>query len=352
MKTAIRIVLLLTLTLLATEGISQNLGQIFKPATGTRSNGQLVLDPNGDGFVSKASCGTTGFSGACADDLTHSEIPFFALPTPITEPLSDLKTGGGGGHTDIVAGVDDSGSMMWSDSQFLYFRIRIKTASTASKGYTFLINTNTTAFGTVTSGNPGFQYEVVLQTGGGSAGVNVYNYTSVPNNGTASFVYGLSTHFQKAVSGNDIITNAPAYFYTFYVPWSDLATIGFTNTMPFRAAAATITSSNSGINGTVSDINGINDSAFGSLADAFAAVINAFPPTSGSGLQTGGFPPARPTRRSSPPVSTSPAPAFRESPPKPLSQVSICLEVLIMASAGPRWRLPVSHSIRARAPGL
>jgi hypothetical protein len=287
-----RIYLLLALfiSLAPVSLLAQTQGQVFKPASGTRSNGQLVLDPNGDGFVSKASCGLQGFSASgCGDDLLNSEIPFRALRTPITEPLSDLSTGGGGGHTDIVAGIDDSGSMIWSDGTYLYFRIRIKSASTASKGYTFLFNTTGT-FGTINSGNPGFQYEVVLQTGGGSAGINVYNYTSVPNNSTASFVYNLNTHFQKAVSGIDIITSQPAYFYTFYVPWSDLASIGFTNSMPFRAVAATITSSNSGINGTVSDVNGINDSSFGSIADAFAAVINAFPPTSGSTLTNSNFP--------------------------------------------------------------
>ncbi len=270
---------------------AQTQGEIFKPATGTKSNGQLVLDPNGDGFVSKASCGALGFAAiGCSDDLIHSELPFNAIPTPITEPLSDLNTGGGGGHTDIVAGIDDSGSMIWSDGTYLYFRIRIKSASTASKGYTFLFNTDVGNFGTVTNNNPGFQYEVVLQTGGGSPGVNVFDYTTVANNSTASYVYGLETHFQKAVSGIDIVTNEPAYFYSFYVPWSDLIAIGFDPSDAFRVAAATITSSNSGINGTVSDINGVEDVDFSSSLAALATVINTFPPTSADDVQSGGFP--------------------------------------------------------------
>ncbi|MEN9839384.1 MAG: hypothetical protein RL177_863, partial [Bacteroidota bacterium] len=53
-----RIYLLLALfiSLAPVSLLAQTQGQVFKPASGTRSNGQLVLDPNGDGFVSKASC--------------------------------------------------------------------------------------------------------------------------------------------------------------------------------------------------------------------------------------------------------------------------------------------------------
>jgi hypothetical protein len=174
----------------------------------------------------------------------------------------------------MVAGVDDSGAMLWSDGTYLYLRIRIKTASTAAKGYTFLFNTDMNNFGIVNSGNPGFQYEIVLQTGGGSAGVNIFDYRTDPDNGSAYHIYPLTTHFQKSVSGDDIITDEPAYFYTFYVPWSKLAEIGFTSSTQFRAASATITSSNSGINGTVSDLNGVEDANFSSPFAALLAVIN------------------------------------------------------------------------------
>ena len=261
---------------------AQTPGQIFKPALGTKPNGQLVLDPNGDGFVSDPSCGITGFTNRITcDDLEKSEIRFFALPTLMNEPLGDPRTGPTGGHTEIVDGVNDSGTFMYSDDFALYFRMRIAKSSNAAKGYSFLINTNFDDFGVINGKNPGFDFEVVLQTGGGSTGVNIYDWTSgnpVRRNWSNGNSAGnINIYHQRAISGPRYETEDEyVVFYDFYVPWSELNThMGLmTPSTPFRAAALTITNAGSGISGVASDINRIDDRQFANPIAAITTIVN------------------------------------------------------------------------------
>lgn len=56
-----------------------------------------------------------------------------------------------------------------------------------------------------------------------------------------------------------------------------------------RFAATTITSAQSGINGTASDINGINDAQFGGNTNLiYTSIINSFPSTNLNNLNAGG----------------------------------------------------------------
>jgi len=66
---------------------------ILEPATGS---GSLVLDPNGDGYVSLSS---NGFS---SDDQTESEIAYSSFIFPGLEPNSDLNNAPNCGFTDFV----------------------------------------------------------------------------------------------------------------------------------------------------------------------------------------------------------------------------------------------------------
>jgi hypothetical protein len=276
----------------AGEVWGQTPGQIYKSATGVKPSGQLVLDPNGDGFVSATTAGFT----MLVDDVPQFEIPFRALPVISDEPIGDVRTGASGGHTELVDGYADQGVFMYADDFGMYFRMRIAGNSTASKGYTFLINTEDKFddFGkTVVNGNPGFQFEVTLQTGGGKAGINIYDWRD--NSGSEHLLepLSLSDHHQRAISGSTLdatLETQYGYFYDWYVPWSAL-TAFMTPTTEFRAAAATVTSANSGLSGSISDVNGINDLNYSSPLAALIAAVESFPPTSPSSLENNEFPP-------------------------------------------------------------
>lgn len=80
----------------------------------------------------------------------------------------------------------------------------------------------------------------------------------------------------------------PDYFYDFYVPLS--AFPGVTADTPLRMSGITITSAQSGLTGTVSDVGGVDFAAYSH--DPFKAwtdVINSFPPTTLNQLQSGEF---------------------------------------------------------------
>lgn len=71
---------------------AQTPGLIYKPA----GAGQVVLDPNGDGYSS-----ATNF-GFSSNDQDESEIPYVPLPIVNPEPDSDLGPGPDCGFTDLV----------------------------------------------------------------------------------------------------------------------------------------------------------------------------------------------------------------------------------------------------------
>src|SRR5688572_25002893 len=50
--------------------------------------GRNVLDPDGDGYISKTTNGLQ--RGFQSNDLSESEIPYRPLPVPAAEPMNDL----------------------------------------------------------------------------------------------------------------------------------------------------------------------------------------------------------------------------------------------------------------------
>lgn len=243
---------------------AQTSGLIYKPASGVL--GQKVLDPNGDGFTSIT------YAGFSSNDYgSESELKMVGLPVLNNEPLSDVTTGPSGGHTDIsnngsaqsvyvlvknVDGVD-----------YLIVRFRIGSASTAPKGYSLLLDTDNNFSNNYTASNPGFEREVILEA---SKRVRIYSHNA--SGETILQTYDVNQHHQRSIAMSNGSGNAD-YFYDFFVPYDALNITG-----PVRMAAATITSAQSGISGTTSDFNGINDSAYGgNKAAIMAAVINSFP---------------------------------------------------------------------------
>lgn len=259
---------------------AQTTGLIYKPAS---NGGNKILDPNGDGYVSKTA---TGFNGTNDEGAAFSEIAYRAFPAMMNEPLSDLKTGASGGHTDFATsqytGTSGSPLAAYFDGKNFLFRARLGGQSSASKGYSVLIDTDNTFSGS--GANPGFEFEVVLAT---NFDVKVIKHTGTVQQ--VLFSGSADQYSQKAVAATTGGSN-PDYFYDFYVPLSAFNG-GITTSTPLRMSGITVTSAQSGISGTASDIGGIDDRLYGeNPKTAWSDIISTFPPASLSNIQTGEFP--------------------------------------------------------------
>lgn len=251
----LRIAFLLSFFLSATlPAFAQTPGFIYKSATG---GGSSVLDPNGDGYVSVS---PRGFSGASDEGANYSEIPFRSFPALTTEPLGDLNTGSSGGHTDLAAPATpltapSTGSPIaaYFNGTHLLFRVRLGSSSTASKGYSVLIDSDQTFTGT--GSNPGFEYEVLLAS---NFAVQVIKHSS--SGSEVVFSGSVDQYAQKAVAASTS-GGSPDYFYDFYVPLTAFKG-GISATTPLRMSGITITSAQSGLTGTVSDVGGVNFQAY------------------------------------------------------------------------------------------
>jgi hypothetical protein len=266
----------------ALSGLAQSPGQIVRPAGGT---GVTLLNPNGDGYLSANS------SGFSSNDISQSEIPYKIVPPAITEPTGDIATGPTGGFTDIVKTLDGSGFYTYSDGTNLFFRLRIGNIISGSKGYSILIDTdkkignsgpsadpNFIAATNTSNGNPGFEYEVVLET---NFRVAVYAVDGTSNPGSAVAVYSLNTNSQIGVALSKDGNN-PDYFYDWYIP---LSAIG--SPASFRMSATTVTSPSSALQGSRSDIYGIDD-ASGSVSQAWVTAVSSQPAVTLAQIASGG----------------------------------------------------------------
>lgn len=267
---------------LSLYGFSQSPGQIVRPAGGV---GVTVLNPNGNSY---ASATIAGFS---SNDITESEVPFHIVPPAIIEPTGDLATGPSGGFTDIVRSVDGSGFYIYADGTNILFRLRIGNIISGSKGYSVLLDVDGkmgnsgpnadpdyTAPTNTTNGNPGFEYEVVLET---NFQVAVFNINGTGNPGSPVATYTLNSNSQiSAALSTD--SNNPDYFYDWYVP---LSAVGAP--VSLRIAATTVSSPSSALQGSRSDIYGIDDATSG-VANAWSTVVNAQPIITIASISSGG----------------------------------------------------------------
>ena len=168
----IRIIILVSVLLCNSFILNaQSPGVIYNPSTTVL--GKNVMDPNGDGYVSINNQGLSSI-----DYSTGSEMKMIALPVMEGEPLGDIVTGGTGGHTDISnytttgqsTGITGPNSVFVlkrtvNGVAYLVFRFRLGGASTATKGYSVLMDIDGN-FGTLWNGNnPGFDREIVMETG-------------------------------------------------------------------------------------------------------------------------------------------------------------------------------------------
>ncbi len=260
---------------------AQTKGLIYKPATGI---GSSILDPNGDGYTSQDA------NGFITNDADESEIPFVPLPVfGGGEPDSDLGPGPDCGFTDLVKDDENETAYTYSDGTYLYFRFRLGGTAENSKGYSVFIDTDqkfgssgSNADGNAVTGNPGFEYEISLQT---NFGVGVYNIdgTTNPTELVAPTSLAYNTYCQKSIALTEICGDDD-YFYDFFIPYASLP---FSSSTPLRMVAGTVINPNAGTgNNGFSDLAGIDDD-LGITDDLFQDLIDIFPPTSGDDLTDG-----------------------------------------------------------------
>lgn len=271
MKYIISFFLLSTIVLSNSSLYAQNPGFIYKQSS--NSTIRQVLDPNGDGYISISA---TGFSGT--DYGAQSELRMIPLPIIGAEPSGDVSTGGSGGHTDIVSNTSPNNQSVYvlykkvGSVYYLIFRFRIGGASTAAKGYSILFDTDGVFGGQYpnVSDNPGFEKEVVMETGPGGR-IGIYNHNN--NGATLATSFNVDEYSQRSIALTTV-NGTTDYFYDFCVPYPSLD-LSFD---PVRTVSVTITSANSGLVGTKADFNGINDKLYGNDPTALAnALISSSP---------------------------------------------------------------------------
>ncbi|MBA3900769.1 MAG: hypothetical protein H0X62_11265 [Bacteroidetes bacterium] len=277
------------------QSFSQTKGLIVKPATGV---GNPVLDPDGNGMVSKSDLGFVN------NDEAESEIPFQRLTLPWIEPTHDLSKGPGCGFTDFV---DDPTRYSSSYSYYepinknLMFRFRLGGYAPNSKGYSVLIDsdskfgfTGDNADPNAVKGNPGFEFEILLAT---NFAVRLYNVDGNANPGNPLVEMPYTSHCQKSIAHST--TCDMDFFYDFFIPFDSITKYFplVTPSTPLRMVANTVINPHTAIrNGgnSISDMSGIDDQAFGGNYDnMFQAFISQVEPVSADSISTGGFPPIK-----------------------------------------------------------
>jgi hypothetical protein len=257
---------------------AQTPGLIVRPAGGPYNS---ILDPNTDGFTSPTNAGyvTTDVGTG------YSEIPYKIIPPFKLEPTADLMRGPNDKFTDLVRlNADESGMYVFNDGTNMLFRLRLGDIMSGSKGYSILIDAdqkfgasgpyadpNYQAATTGSNGNPGFEFEVVLET---NFRVAVYNVdgTSTPVLLTS---YAINSNSQISLSISNV-SGTPDYFYDFYVPLSALTSsaVTVTGTTPLRISGTTVMSPQAAIGGPKSDIYGYDGTDY---MKAWEAVIDGQP---------------------------------------------------------------------------
>lgn len=269
---------------------AQSPGQIVR-----RSSPGTVLDPNGDNYVS------TNTSGFTTSDITQSEIQFKTISPAFLEPIGDLATGASGSFTDLVTSpTDKTGFAAYYDGANLIFRLRVGGISSGAKAYSILIDAdfkagnsgsqpdpNYVAPTSQGSGNIGFEWEVLLAVGNsttvtlyetdGKIGPNIVQKYQTTNSNDWQLSTALTTN-----------SNNPDYFYDFYIPISQFTgAYALTGSNAFRFVATTVNSPTSALQGSRSDIFGVNDVLYTSTPDGWLAALNGTPPMTLTSLSSG-----------------------------------------------------------------
>jgi gliding motility-associated-like protein len=255
-------------------------GQITQP-------GSSVLDPNGDGFVSKT---TAGFSTTGGYWIPEFEIPMFGIPKLGGDVLGD-NVGKSCGITDLIPdSLAYSVYAVKDANNNLIFRFRVGDDNPSVEAWTILLDTDG-LFGigvdpNANAENPGFEIDISLIKNA-NFGVVVYNIDGSSSCSPAVLSYPFGSHFQISVA-DEVSCGDPDYFYDFYVPFADLADeFNIDINTGVRMAAVTNVSATCAMGGNISDISGVdNDDPEYKNCDAcaFSDLVNNQCPTALSNL--------------------------------------------------------------------
>ncbi|WP_116127229.1 T9SS type A sorting domain-containing protein [Lewinella sp. IMCC34183] len=266
----------------AVHGLTaQTTGSVTKTTSATY---RYLLDPDADGFITESGAAfTSGTTEISEFEVIPGSVRGWSEMADVDETGSDVTPkcgnvdlvadddGGGYGYYNIV---DPTPGTPTSGDEYLLLRFRIGSdPGTANYGYNFLID-NDARFGgadpNTTCGNQGFEREIIYSTGGGTAGVSVYDVDGTTGRNSTTCNRCLTKNdvqYARAGSAGGCTTSTPT-FITIPVP---LAPLGIASNLAAADFYITMATSSAG-NGTTilgggntKDYGGINQS--GSLCN-------------------------------------------------------------------------------------
>ncbi len=240
----------LALTMVFSMGYAQR-GKIIRPASTS------IMDPNGDGFVSKTAAGFSN-DGYYVDEF---ELKMFGIPKLGGDVTGD-NIGANCGITDLIP--DTKGYSVYAvrdASNNLIFRFRVGDDNASVEAWTILLDTD----GLVgaddpnsTPSNPGFEIDITLIKRN-NQGVLVYNIDGIDNCPSPLLFYDIDAHFQISIA-DEVTCGDPDYFYDYYVPFSEISAafnIGLNSGL--RYVAVTNVSATCAMSGNISDVGGVDN---------------------------------------------------------------------------------------------
>ncbi len=252
-------------------------GKIIRPATTS------VMDPNGDGYVSKT---TAGFSGdGTGYYVNEFELTMFGIPILGAGDVTGDNVGNSCGITDLIPDTKGYSAYAVHDSNDnLIFRFRVGDNNPSVEAWTILLDTDG-LFGAndpnSTPDNPGFELDITLIKRN-NAGVFVYNIDGIQSCPNPDFFYSINSNFQIS-QADESSCGDPDFFYDYYIPFSALASkYGITSTTGLRFAATTNTSATCAMAGKIADVGGVDNNlpAYSNCTScAFVDLVNNQCPT-------------------------------------------------------------------------
>ncbi len=219
-------------------------------------NGDGVLDPNHDGYVSKT---IAGFSSRF-NSVQEFEIKMFGLPKVLG------KEANAGSAKDLIPDSDGHAVYAGQDAaNNLIFRFRVGKSHSSIESWSILIDTDD-RFGdkdpNATPNNPGFELDITLVKTG-NKGIFVHKIDGIDKCTTPTLSYSYDSHCQVSIA-DDATSGSPDYFYDYYVPFADLSkAIGITANSGLKYAAVSNSSGTCGIGGKISDVSEVDDDKYG-----------------------------------------------------------------------------------------
>ena len=282
--------LLLGALLLVQLAAAQTPGQIFRTAANN-----TYLDPNGDGWISETTSGFSDFP-AISDESDEFETDWELLWHYELEPSEDLQTGNACGPTELVDNpntnehaafwqVVDPDGTPGNEDELLLFRMRVNSdPNNAAYGYSFLIDSDQ-KFGSsgadadpnAVAGNPGFEYEILFASGNsGGVYVNDVDGIAAHNQITTLQSYGAGVNDQRSYARFSNCAGSTPIFIDFQIAFADLGATVTSNTT-LRMLFASASSANSALNGSASDVGGVNDDNYVDDDQIFDTYVSAVP---------------------------------------------------------------------------